>query len=193
MPQYTRDAMTEAETQLFAEYFATVNDAVEKRQLTVQFTQNPEGIHSAAYSINSNSSGPANAEQAVLNIVQLLNDGKITSTGGRFPIFKPATVTITHHMPMAWFTPDQEQAFNQAIEAINSAQRLKHCVFDSLLSADAYPIFRYSVSPAAPDPTMLHDAIQLVIQSIHDGKAIRIEMPDGGTMLTPRWPAPAPT
>ena len=119
-----------------------------------------------------------------------LEQGKATvdNTGAaKTPRLVPAEITTKHFYPVAYMTNEEETRFHQAVAEINQDLATRQCSFESDLDEEARVYFRYSVSDAADDPHRVLANIHLVINHVHWSRALRMEIPGGGVMITPRW------
>ena len=104
------------------------------------------------------------------------------------PLIEAATITTSHHYPKAYMDEEEEGRFNADVAAINAAMGRRECSFETLLDDEAHIFFRYSVEPSAESRDEIMESISNVVEMVHSGKAVRVEMPGGGAMLTPRLP-----
>lgn len=127
-------------------------------------------------------------EPAIDAVNERIDAGEITVNlrPNHRPTLELATKTVSHHYPVAFMDDAQTEAFDQALSDVNAARRNGHCHFDTFLDDTARVIFRYGVQDDAPDRARIHEAIHTVIDAVHSGQAVYIEMPSGGVMITPR-------
>ena len=128
-------------------------------------------------------------QQALETVREALAQGRAmvtTDPRGRRSL-APAEITRQHHYPIAHMTPEQEQEFHQDVGEINEAMMRQDCGFESLLDDDARIYFRYHIADGVENRQELLDRIHRIIDHLHSGRAVRIEMPNGGVMLMPRW------
>ena len=93
---------------------------------------------------------------------------------------------MKHLYPVAHMTPEEETEFEQAVRTVNHAIMTRQCRFESDLDDEARIYFRYTLLDEAQDPKGILNAIHCIIEQVHAGRAVRIEMPGGGVMLMPR-------
>ena len=196
MPAITTSAMTDQEQAQFSVAAQEILLAQADGYCRIDLRTGPGG----APRLTSENSAHGHREKALERALETTQDairaGKavITQKPGRAPVLEPAMITKQHLYPMAYMTPQEESEFQAALEAVNQAVRAGQCRFESDLDQDARVYFRYSVHDNAENREEILGSIALIVQQVHAGKAVRIEMPNGGVMMMPRWPAAgAPT
>ena len=123
--------------------------------------------------------------QAVGILQEELDAGRATiSKGGRIV---EAQVRRFHNYPVNYMTPSQEEQFYLEIKELNIAMSRRDCSFESFLDEEAQVFFRYSVADHADRREEILDRIHRVINHVHSGRAVRIEMDGNSVMLMPRW------
>ena len=132
-------------------------------------------------------------QQALETVREALAQGRAmvtTDRQGRRSL-APAEITRRHAYPIAHMTEqEEEEEFNLDARAVNEAMMRRECNFESLLDDDARVYFRYSIADGAENRQELLDRIHRIVDHVHSGRALRIEMPGGGVMLMPRWHTP---
>ena len=127
-------------------------------------------------------------QQALETVREALAQGRAmvqTDRQGRRQV-APAEITRRHAYPIAHMTKEQEEEFNLDARAVNEAMMRRECSFESLLDDAARVYFRYSIADGAENGQELLDRIHRIVDHVHSGRALRIEMPGGGVMLMPR-------
>ena len=94
---------------------------------------------------------------------------------------------ITHRTETV-MTQDEKERFNEAVQAVNHAVATNQCHFESHLDTQNQVYFRYTIQDDAQDHSAIGENIDLIIKQVRQHKAMRIEMPEGGVLLTPRLP-----
>ena len=110
-------------------------------------------------------------------------DGRTSHT----PMIQEAEIIKHHHYPVDHMDDLQEEEFNRDVQSINQAMTRGHCSFESILDDEARIYFRYRIADHLEEAQKLLDSIHRVIDHVHSGRALRIEMPGGSVMLMPRW------
>ena len=194
MPVITRPAMTPGEQAEFSQAAQEILLAQSDGYCRIDLCIDPSGTPRIVSENHARGSRAAFLDDALTLARKALRDGKavITHRKNGKPVLEPATITAKHLYPVAHMTPGEETSFQQAVETVNHAIRTRQCRFESDLDEEARIYFRYALLSSADqdtmDPQRIMDAIHLVIEQVHAGKAVRIEMPGGGVMLMPRWP-----
>ena len=200
MPQVIIPAMDETQRQAFLEAQQEVSIAQTFGRLRLDINtetstgarENKESPERVTLQIKEMRAGLQEAQNIISSIAVIqeeLDQGRAVLNERRgIPRIEEAQTLRTHHYPMDdHMTEAQEAEFNQDINDINAAQRQGHCKFESLLNDWAEILFRYQVSDNAPQKRQTLDSIQRVINHVHSGRAVRIEIPGAAIMLMPRW------
>ena len=93
--------------------------------------------------------------------------------------------TVVQHQPREYMTPEEEIRFDRAVESVGRATRAGTCRFESRPDGEDAVRFNYAALDGAP-PNLL-DNIRLIVESVGSGRAVRIETPGAGVIITPRW------
>ncbi len=192
MPTITRDAMHREELKEFSEASREILLAQADGYCRLEV----DGDSPGEYELRNLESGQARGykgkelDRAIRLVEQKLNSGgaRMGRRANGAPLIEAATITTSHHYPKAYMDDEEEGRFNADVEAINAAMGRRECGFETLLDDEAHIFFRYSVEPSAESRDGIMESISNVVEMVHSGKAVRVEMPGGGTMLTPRLP-----
>ena len=192
MPTVTIDTMTEEEKAGLSQHLTEILLANADGYCTMNVRSRENGSWYIESTVSARGGRAENLNEALRAVQEALDEGKadITQVNGK-PMLGPAVITRTHQYPMAHMSPEEEAEFDQAVRTVNHAIMARRCRFESHLDDWAQIYFRYQVMDEAPDPHGILQAIDLIIMQVHAGRAVRIEMPGGGVMLMPRWPAAA--
>ena len=92
-------------------------------------------------------------------------------------MIQEAKIIRSHQYPVDHMDDLQEEEFNRDMQSINQAMTRGHCSFESILDYEARIYFRYRIADHLEEPQKLLDSIHRVIDHVHSGRALRIEMP----------------
>ena len=192
MPTVTRDVMNQEELEEF--YQAT--QEILLAQGDGYYGLEVDGDSPKEYRLRNLESSQARGyrgerlDRAIRLVEQQLNSSRarIERRANGTPVIEAARTTTSHHYPKAYMNEEEERRFNADIQAINAAMGQRECSFETLLDDEAHILFRYSVNPGAENRDRVMESISNVVDMVHSGKAVRVEMPGGGIMLMPRWP-----
>lgn len=192
MPQVTLELMNEEEKRELSGHLTEILLGSADGYCSMEVRSRGDGSPYLESEVHARGGRRENLEHALGAVQEALDQGKagITEVDGR-RMLGPATVTRTHRYPAAHMTGEEEALFDRAVRTVNSAMTAGRCRFESCLDDGARIYFRYAVEDDAPDRAGIFGAIDRIVNMVHDGKAVRIEMPGGGVMLMPRWPAAA--
>ena len=190
MPTITRDVMDQEELKEFSEASREILLAQADGYCRLEVDGDSPGEYGLRNLESNQARGYKGKEldRAIRLVEQKLNSGG-ARTGRRAngaPLIETATVTNSHHYPKEYMDEGEENRFNADIGAINAAMGRRECSFETLLDDEAHIFFRYSVQPGSENRDRTMESISNVVDMVHAGKAVRVEMPGGGTMLTPR-------
>ena len=191
MPRITLPLVDEHERPDVEEAIQVVNGAVNHRDATL--TIEHDGSDGQPAVISHLITAPQYYRQHIADAFQTVDDmlqqGKVTITYSKsgYPSLEIATQTVASEYPIAHMDPAEEEQFQQAVNAVNTGIGSRHCRFESFLDYQANILFRYSIEDSAPNRDQLHQHINLIIDAVNTGKAVRVELPDGAVMLMPRW------
>ena len=198
MPVVTRELMTPEERTEFSRAAQEILLAQSDGYCRLDFRPGPDGTCELISENHARGYRAEALEQALRTARGALRDGKATISqprGSRTSRLEPATLRVQHDYPAAHMTPDEEAEFEQAVRTVNAAMAARRCSFESCLDDDARIYFRYGLRDSvrgSREAGEILEAIDLILRQVHEGRAVRIEMPGGGTMLMPRWPAAMP-
>ena len=192
MPTITRDLMDPGELKEFSQALQEILLAQADGHCCLEVDDDSPG----EYGLRNLKSGQARGykgkelDRAIRLVEQQLNSGgaRIERRANGSPVIEAARTTTSHHYPKAYMDEEEERRFNADIQAINAAMNQRECSFETLLDDEAHILFRYSVKPGAENRDRTMESIFNVVDMVHSGKAVRVEMPGGGIMLMPRWP-----
>lgn len=192
MPEVTIELATKGEQDCLQEAMESISHARSWGDLEVTLQEGPDGPRLAAWH-GRGSMFKDEAESAVRIVNMLLAERKavIDRGAGRSVRVVPATRTVWHHYPREHMSPQEEQQFHRDVETVNQGMRSGQCRFESYLDERAHIIFHYHVNTNPEEEERDGDgtrhAIGRIVDAVHTGKAVRVEMPDGAVMITPRW------
>ena len=188
MPEVRIPAMTDEQRQRFQQ--ALLNITLANADGHLSFRLQPDGTFQREVSKRGFWGESINEDLDLVE--QELREGRAVAAprrGGadRTPIIREAEIVRRHHYPIAHMTPEQEEEFHRDIREINEAMMRQDCGFESLLDDEARIYFRYHIADGVEEGSELLDRIHRVVDHLHSGRALRIEMPDDSVMLMPRW------
>ncbi len=142
------------------------------------------------YNINNYAKNQEEIQDAINLVYESIEKGKasrIEMSDGRVMMFPKESLTWTDGQQAEEHDEaDFRERFNDAVDLINQARMRSECRFESWLDDDDRVIFRYGISDDAGNRQELQEAMDLVVESVQQGKASRIEMPEGGVMMFPK-------
>ena len=194
MTETTRKIMTDTEEENFYSSLSELNYFTERYDLEYNIIDNEHNNYSIKYTIKSQVT--LQIKTLISNQIRIiesyLQTGKAVLSINKYgrQIVRPASYTIRYDYPISYFTSEEETYFNQCIDTINKVARNDQCKFKPFLDLNSRTVFKYSINDDygnLESRLELQKKIQFVIQSVNNGKAICVELPNKHTMIMPRF------
>ena len=187
MPEVTHRSMNENTRARFQAALQDVSLALADDKCTIATTEHYDGT----ITVRSITPRPSHASPWLLASIELImeqlacGNAQVVERNGR-PAIAERVTTTRHSYPAEHMTRLEEIQFNNDVEDINRAVRDRVCSFSADLDDNAQVVFHYALLQPSDRGQMVMEAIDRVIDHVHSGRAVRIELPGLAVMLMPR-------